>query len=178
MKKRVLVIDDEQAIRDFLSVVLSESGYDVVTAEDGEAGLNEARRTTPDLITLDVMMPKKTGITVLGELRMDQTLSNVPVIMLTSVKNFIEQAIKDPDNAEILKQMETLLDDPDSKIQKFFLRFRSFRNMLLIDRKLMADQFRSGELTLGGMPSLPDVFLDKPVEPVELIHSVEVLLGK
>ncbi|MBF0487178.1 MAG: response regulator [Nitrospirae bacterium] len=178
MKRRVLVIDDEEAIRGYLSTILSESGYDVVEAVDGEDGLNKAREMRPDLITLDVMMPKKTGIFVLGELRRDGVLANVPVIMLTSVKSFIEQSYKELDNVDAIKQMETLLDEPTSKMQKFFLRFKSFRKMLLIDREAMVEQFRKGELSLGGMPSLPDIFLDKPVEPEEFAHAVSKLIGQ
>ncbi|MEO5360254.1 MAG: response regulator [Nitrospirota bacterium] len=178
MKKRVLIIDDEKAIREYLSTILSESGFDVTMAVDGEDGLNKARELKPDLITLDVMMPKKTGIYVLGELRRDRELASVPVIMLTSVKSFIEQSYKELDNVETIKQMETLLDEPDSKIQKFFLRFKSFRKMLLIDRDSMVDQFKKGELKLGGMPSLPDIFLDKPVEPEEFTHAVDKLIGR
>ncbi|WP_420264167.1 response regulator [Candidatus Magnetominusculus dajiuhuensis] len=178
MKRRVLVIDDEEAIRGYLSTILSESGYDVVEAVDGEDGLSKAREMRPDLITLDVMMPKKTGVFVLGELRRDGELANVPVIMLTSVKSFIEQSYKELDNVDAIKQMETLLDEPASKMQKFFLRFKSFRKMLLIDREAMIEQFRKGELTLGGMPSLPDIFLDKPVEPEEFAHAVNKLIGQ
>ncbi|MBF0457741.1 MAG: response regulator [Nitrospirae bacterium] len=178
MKKRVLVVDDEKSIREYLSTVLSQSGYDVVEAVDGEEGLNKAREMKPDLITLDVMMPKKTGIDVLGELRRDSALGNVPIIMLTSLKSFIEQSYKELDNVDIIRQMETLLDEPDSKMQKFFLRFKSYRKMLLIDRELMIDQFRKGELKLGGMPSLPDIFLDKPVEPEEFIDAVNKLIGQ
>ncbi|MBF0320326.1 MAG: response regulator [Nitrospirae bacterium] len=178
MKKRVLIIDDEEAIRDYLSTVLKENGYDCIMAKDGEEGLAMARQEKPDLITLDVMMPKKTGIDVIGEIRRDPELGDMPVIMLSSIRNFIEQSYKELDNAETIKQMEQMLDEPDSKVQKFFLRFKSYRKMLLIDRDAIIDQFQKGELRLGGMPSLPDIFLDKPVEPEEFAHAVNRLIGQ
>lgn len=178
MSKLVLVVDDEDVIRDYLSTYLQNNGYKVIVAKDGEEGLKKAREEKPDLITLDVMMPKKTGIGVLEALRMDSSLSGIPVIMLSAVRSFIEQAYKELDNVDILKQMETLLDEPDSKIGKFFLRFHSFRKMLLVDRDGIIEQFRTGELKFTGIPVLPDIFLDKPVDTEEFAHAVSKLIGQ
>ncbi|MBF0556298.1 MAG: response regulator, partial [Nitrospirae bacterium] len=164
MSKLVLVVDDEEVIRDHLSDYLQNIGYRVVVAVDGEDGLKKAREQMPDLITLDIIMPKKTGIGVLEELRRDIDLWNVPVIMLSAVKNFIEQASKELDNIEIFKQMEMLMDNPDSSIDKSFLRFRSFRKSLLVDMTVVVEKFRKGELKFAGIPVLPDIFMDKPIE--------------
>jgi signal transduction histidine kinase/DNA-binding response OmpR family regulator len=81
----VLVIDDDQAVRDYVSHVLTHEGMRVVVAADGDAGVRMARELRPDLITLDVMMPGVDGWTVLTMLKDDPQLRNIPVVMLTMV---------------------------------------------------------------------------------------------
>jgi PAS domain S-box-containing protein len=79
--KVVLVIDDDPAIRDTLTRVLVAEGIRPVTASDGEAGLQRAMECHPDLIILDVMMPKVDGWSVLSSLKAEASLSEIPVIM-------------------------------------------------------------------------------------------------
>jgi PAS domain S-box-containing protein len=82
---KILVIDDEQTVRDLMRRFLAREGFDVVTAKDGEEGLALARRLRPALITLDVLMPGLDGWTVLQALKADPELAEVPVVMLTIV---------------------------------------------------------------------------------------------
>ncbi|TNE86301.1 MAG: response regulator transcription factor [Deltaproteobacteria bacterium] len=79
--RRILVIDDDDRIRTLLAEYLGGRGFDLVTAEDGQAGLEALRASVPDLVVLDVMMPGLDGLGVLRELR---AFSKVPVIMLTA----------------------------------------------------------------------------------------------
>jgi class 3 adenylate cyclase len=79
-----LVVDDDPINVEVLRVRLSAQGYEVVTAIDGEEGLQRARELEPDLVLLDVMMPKLDGISVLKELKADITLRFMPVILLTA----------------------------------------------------------------------------------------------
>ena len=72
-KEKILVVDDEASIRRILETRLSMIGYDVVTAADGEEALETFRNTEPDLVVLDVMMPKLDGYGVCQELRKSQT---------------------------------------------------------------------------------------------------------
>ena len=81
-KETILVVDDEASIRRILETRLSMIGYDVVTAADGEEALETFRETCPDLVVLDVMMPKLDGYGVCQELRKE---SDVPIIMLTAL---------------------------------------------------------------------------------------------
>ena len=83
----VLVIDDEPAVRDLMSRSLGSEGIRIVTAADGEEGLNRARELVPDLVFLDVMMPKMDGWAVLTALKADPKLMRIPVVMLTIVTN-------------------------------------------------------------------------------------------
>ncbi len=81
----VLIVDDDPTVREILSRVLAKEGYRVRTAPDGKAGLEAAAAERPDLIVLDVMMPKMDGWAVLSALKADPTLDDVPVVMHTMV---------------------------------------------------------------------------------------------
>lgn len=81
-KERILVVDDEASIRRILETRLSMIGYDVVTASDGEEALDAFHNQDPDLVVLDVMMPKLDGYGVCQELRKE---SDIPIIMLTAL---------------------------------------------------------------------------------------------
>ena len=85
MAKKILIVDDEPDFATFLSVLLEENGYESVSARDGVEGLKVLRKEKPDLVLLDLMMPKKSGITMFQELRKDPNLSNIPVIVVTGV---------------------------------------------------------------------------------------------
>lgn len=78
---RILVVDDEERILNFLSSKLKASGYEVLTARNGFEGLEQAQAQEPDLIVLDLIMPKMDGLEMLKELR---SFSTVPVIILTA----------------------------------------------------------------------------------------------
>ena len=72
MPKKIVIIEDEQPIADAMQMGLNEAGYEAFTAYDGEEGLNKVKEVLPDLILLDLLLPKKDGITVLKELRQDE----------------------------------------------------------------------------------------------------------
>ena len=82
--KRILVVDDEPHVIRSLTFVLSKEGYDVASAENGEDALAKIRALRPDLVFLDVMMPKKNGYEVCREVKKDSVLSDIRVIMLTA----------------------------------------------------------------------------------------------
>ena len=83
--RRALVIDDEETARDIVRQILTREGFDVVTAESGRQGIELARQIQPSLITLDVLMPDLDGWSTLQELKRDDGLSDIPVIMVTIV---------------------------------------------------------------------------------------------
>ena len=85
MAKQVVIIDDDQNTVKYLSVVLSEHGYDPAAAYDGSEGLQKVKQAKPDLIVLDVMMPKKTGLVLFKQLKKDEQYQDIPVLMLTGV---------------------------------------------------------------------------------------------
>ena len=81
MGKTVLAVDDEAQTRDFFSTVLEESGYTPVLAEDGEQAMEIILQNKPDLIILDIMMPKQSGIKIYRQLKRDESFKNIPVII-------------------------------------------------------------------------------------------------
>jgi CheY-like chemotaxis protein len=80
----VLVVDDEQAIREFLDDVLTGEGYQVSTATDGQAALTHLAAAPPDLVLLDIMMPVLDGREVLRRMRADPKLSRVAVLVMSA----------------------------------------------------------------------------------------------
>jgi DNA-binding response OmpR family regulator len=78
---KILVIDDEQSIRDLLDTLLRRKGYDVIVAESGQKGLECFRRERPDVLVLDLKMPEMDGLTVLRQIR--SLDPRMPVIILT-----------------------------------------------------------------------------------------------
>lgn len=80
----ILVVDDEQDLLDLIEYNLKKEGFDVIKAEDGMEGINLAREHTPDLVLLDIMMPKMDGLEVCEIVRSDSDLKNIPIIFLTA----------------------------------------------------------------------------------------------
>jgi len=98
---KILVIDDEIEIREILTKAFSIQGHQVTTAVDGLEGLNAAREFSPDLILLDLTMPRMDGYQVLEALKADSNLQNIPVIILTALSN----------RAEVIKGLEQGAND-------------------------------------------------------------------
>ena len=82
--KTVLVVDDEPNVRDYLAQILLDAGFNVVTAGDGHEAMEMIRENPPDFISLDLVMPRKSGHRLLYELRRDKELSRIPVLIVTA----------------------------------------------------------------------------------------------
>ncbi len=96
----VLVCDDEDVLRALIRATLDESRFTVVEARDGDESLAHARHIRPDLILLDMMMPGRTGLDVLSELRDDPTLARTPVVMLTARTQVADRAAAESRGAD------------------------------------------------------------------------------
>ena len=83
-KPRVLLVDDDDDVRHMTRVALGFEGFDVVEAADGTAGIAAVREHRPDAVVLDVMMPDRDGLDVLRELREDESLRELPIVLLTA----------------------------------------------------------------------------------------------
>ena len=149
MPKKVLVVDDDPNTVRFLSVALEENGYEAVGAADGKEGFEKAVSEKPDLILLDVMMPKRTGFTMLKQMKKTDGMENVPVIMLTGVT----------------ASLEAQDDKSDDTFEQPFARLRdSLRKTI-------------DEMKQDGVDS-PDFFIEKPIDPDLVIAKIRELIGE
>ena len=96
MSKKILFIEDESALQETFKNLLGKEGYEVISAFDGQSGLKLAREEKPDLILLDLILPKLHGLDVLKELKKDYQTKEIPTIVLTNLENpeHIEQALE------------------------------------------------------------------------------------
>lgn len=83
-KKKILIVEDETSISVALEYRFKKFGFEVILAEDGEDGLSKARSEKPDIIILDLILPKLTGESVCKEIRKDDNIAKTPIIMLTA----------------------------------------------------------------------------------------------
>lgn len=90
MQKKILAIDDEPDVLTFYSEVLEDYDYIAITAESGLEGLVKAREESPDLIILDIMMPKKSGMLTYKELKKNPELMKIPVVIITAVPKEVD----------------------------------------------------------------------------------------
>ncbi|MDO8536117.1 MAG: response regulator [Candidatus Omnitrophota bacterium] len=84
MAKIILIIDDEVQLVEMVKMRLEAAGYEVISAYDGQAGFDKAKKEKPDLIILDLMLPKMDGYKVCGLLKNDARYSKIPIIMFTA----------------------------------------------------------------------------------------------
>lgn len=89
----ILIVDDNPDVRLALSTLLEDEGYEVAEASDGDLGLDAARERKPDLILLDLMMPRMDGFETLKELKKDETLADIPVVVLTARRGTEDMAL-------------------------------------------------------------------------------------
>jgi CheY-like chemotaxis protein len=148
MAKQVLLVDDDRNAVKYLSAVLSDHGYEPVCAHDGGEGLAQIERSIPDLIILDVMMPKKTGFVLFKQLKEDERYRQIPILMLTAVSG-------------VLQDLE------DHKEEAFERPYDILREAL---KQKVEEMREMGEVR-------PEMFVDKPVEPDAFIARVEQLIG-
>jgi CheY-like chemotaxis protein len=143
MSKKILIVDDEADQRIFLATVLEENGYSSIGAKDGVEGLELLRKEKPDLVLLDLMMPKKSGISMFQELRSDPDLSHIPVVIVTGVSEV------------------TGVD---------------FRNFMF--KQPLRDEKQFVETTGLTKYTIPDGYIEKPVDPDELLKVVQEAVEK
>ncbi|MDO8639469.1 MAG: response regulator [bacterium] len=84
MGKIILIIEDDELVVQLLQKKLVKEGYQVFIARDGEEGLREIRRLKPDIILLDIIMPKLDGFSVMEEIQKDQELKKIPIIIVSN----------------------------------------------------------------------------------------------
>ena len=116
MAKKILIVEDEELILDLLQKKLIKEGYQVSVARDGEEGLKVMREVNPDLILLDIIMPKMGGFEVMEEMAKEKELKKIPVIVISNSGQPVEL-----DRAQKLGAKDWLIKtefDPQEVIDK------------------------------------------------------------
>ncbi len=88
MKKKALIVDDAADMRTYLESVLTEAGYETTVASDGDVGYETARKLRPDVITLDIIMERETGVKFYRKVIKDPDLKGIPVIIVSGVSSY------------------------------------------------------------------------------------------
>ena len=84
-RKKILIVDDEEDIRTYLSTLLGDQGFETLLAKDGEEAWKQVEANSPDLITLDISMPEKSGIKFYREMKASDRWKKIPIIIVTGV---------------------------------------------------------------------------------------------
>ena len=114
MGRTILAVDDEAQTRDFVSAVLEENGYTPLLAENGEEAMEIIRQNKPDLIILDIMMPKQSGIKMYRELKRAESWKDIPVIVCSGLpKRTYLRA-----QAALTETSGESVPDPDAYLEK------------------------------------------------------------
>jgi CheY-like chemotaxis protein len=126
MPKRILIVDDEPDAISYISSVLEDNGYEYLSAENGEEGLELARKEKPDMILLDLIMPEKSGMLMFQELKKDPELGKIPIIVVSGasealgvdLRNFmIKQPLRGRQKV-VETSGETQFTEPNAYVEK------------------------------------------------------------
>ena len=114
--KKVLVVDDDVDIRKVVSKLVEKSGYEAIEAKNGVEGMGKVREDKPDLIILDMLMPKESGIRMYHELKTEGPLKDIPVIVLSAIpkKSFLKsQKVLDEFAGQSVPEPEAYIEKPE-----------------------------------------------------------------
>lgn len=122
LKKKILIVDDEEDVLAYLEAVFKDNGYDTILAQNGILGYELAKTEKPDLITLDITMPDQTGVRTYHQYKEDNELKHIPVIIITATDDSAESfqkrigGLKSPEDfinkpvsvKDLLQKVETI----------------------------------------------------------------------
>jgi len=114
--KKVLVVDDDVDIRKVVSKLVEKSGYESIEAKNGVEGMGKVREHKPDLIILDMLMPKESGVRMYHELKTEESLKDIPVIVLSAIpkKSFLRsQKVLDEFADQSVPEPEAYIEKPE-----------------------------------------------------------------
>ena len=118
-RKKILIIEDEETLQKALSEYLKQEKFDIINAMDGESGVEMAFFEKPDLIILDIILPKKDGFQVLDEVKGNEETKRIPVILLTNLESMEDiQKAFDKGATTYLVKSEYKLEDIVKKINE------------------------------------------------------------
>lgn len=86
--KKILIVDDEEDILEYLTTLFKDNGYDTITARDGAEAFDMVKKEKPDLVTLDIIMPKESGVRFYRQVKEDEKLKKIPIIIVTALTGY------------------------------------------------------------------------------------------
>jgi len=113
--KKVLIVDDDIDMTKLLSKIVEKSGYEAIAVKNGEEGMGKVRENRPDLIILDILMPRQSGIRMYRELKTDEPLKDIPVIMVSAIAKksfFRSQEVLDESTGQSVPEPEAYIEKP------------------------------------------------------------------
>jgi DNA-binding response OmpR family regulator len=124
MDKKILIVDDEIDLVKGLAIILESKGYEAVLAYDGEEGIKKVKEESPDLIILDIMMPKMDGYTFVKKIKANKSTKKMPIIILTAkdkmkdlfeIEGIKDYVVKPFKNEDLLGRIEKLLKEKEGR---------------------------------------------------------------
>lgn len=128
-KKKIVIVEDDQMLLKYISAAFrTDGGFDVYTASDGEEGEKVIKEQKPDLVLLDIIMPRKNGFEVLKSLKKDKTTAAIPVIVLTNLgqQKDLDQA-KKLGAADYLVKVDMQVGEIVGKVKSFLSKLNAKR---------------------------------------------------
>ena len=112
--KSILIIEDESDVSQFFKMALEDAGYEVTVADNAEAAMKSIKANPPDLMTLDLIMPNQTGISLFKELRTSSEYKEIPIIVITGVDQDTKQAFS---HKHLFKKLK-IVHEPEAYLVK------------------------------------------------------------
>ncbi len=118
--RKILIVEDDSSESEIMDIKFNQEGFEVIRAKDGEEGFHIATKEQPNLIMLDLKLPKMDGITVMRKLKEDEWGKNIPIIILTNVppEDRIVEKVAEDEPAYFLPKAEMSLDDVVAKAKE------------------------------------------------------------
>ncbi|MCZ3621978.1 response regulator YycF [Lactobacillus mulieris] len=168
MPKKILVVDDEKPISDIIKFNLTKEGFEVDTAYDGEEAVKKVNEIDPDLMILDLMLPKKDGLEVAREVRQTH---DMPIIMVTAKDTEIDKVLG----------LEMGADDyvtkPFSNRELVARVKANLRRRDIVQKQVDENENENKNITIGNLVIMPDAYIvEKDGQKIELTHREFELL--
>lgn len=120
VKKKILIVEDDFYIKDLYEIEAKRAGFDVVTASDGEEALVKVTAERPDLMILDLMLPKRDGLSVLKLVKADQVFVKLPVLIITNLEDPVkEQEAKEAGASEYMLKIKNTPEQVIDVVKKY-----------------------------------------------------------
>ena len=175
MPKKILVVDDEKPISDIIKFNLNKEGFDVETAYDGEEAVKKVDEYNPDLMILDLMLPKKDGLEVAREVRQTH---DMPIIMVTAKGGEIDKVLGLEMGADDYVTKPFSNRELVARVKANLRRRDIVKKAVEVSQKQEQEK-QNNDITIGNLVIKPDAYIvEKNGEKIELTHREFEQIGR